>query len=154
MDIPECQLEQNVYGLIPDIPGIDIINKNIPLHVTPEDIVKRSQIKIDINTGYKLTAIKKLQEGLLRGSFRELYNPKYMPEFSTFVAGNEMRVHPLYTDFPISPYFKDMSLKITKSENNSTQDQISNKENNNILLILIFGVSLILTIIIIKKRNK
>lgn len=161
--IPECQLEQNVYSLIPDVPGINIINKNIPLHVTPEDIIKRAQIQIDTNTGYKMSAIKKLQEGLLRGSFRELYNPKYMPDFATFVAGGESRVHPLYTDFPISPYFKtkgsaspldfrldrsDMPLILSDSEENVTI-----KGSINLIVLLIFAVSIILTVIILKKIN-
>ena len=153
--IPECQLEQNVYGLIPDIPGINVINKNIPLHVTPEDIIARSKITIDVNTGYKMTAIEKLQEGLLRGSFRELYNKKYMPDFNTFTAGGERRLHPIYTDFPISPYFANLKTQSEESKSIKVVDN-SSVENggigNGVIFLLLFMISIIITIIIIKYK--
>ena len=155
MGIPECQLEKNVYGLIPDIPGINIINNNIPLHVTSEDILERSKIKIDVSTGYKLTAITKLREGLLRGSFRELYNTKYMPDFETFVAGSEMRIHPIYTDFPISPYFVNISQpqSLTESQSLSTPKAKDEGKNNLVILFLIFTISILVTFIFIKTKK-
>jgi hypothetical protein len=142
MGIPECQLEKNVYGLIPDIPTISVINRNIPLHVTPPDITERAKINIDVSTGYKLSAIRKLQQGLLRGSFRELYNPKYMPNFNEFVAGSEIRFHPIYTEFPISPYFSGIVVGITETKETTERS----KDGIIILLIFIICISGIMAI--------
>ena len=156
MGIPECQLELNVYGLIPDIPTIEALSKNIPLHVTPEDILDRSRIEIDVNTGYRLSAIRKMQQGRLQGSFRELYNTKYMPDFNGFVAGEQSSVHPIYTSFPISPYFKELQgnnmfgAPMLKTQ----EDSDKSGELPVLLLFLIFSFSIILTVVLMKRRKK
>lgn len=154
MGIPECQVELNVYGLIPDIPSIEILNKNIPLHVTPEDILNRTKIEIDVSTGYRLSAIKKMQRGLLQGSFRELYNPKYMPDFKGFIAGEQETSHPIYTSFPISPYFREL-LKNNSFENSllKTGDE-SNKSGSFLpFLFLLFVTSILVTVVVMKSRK-
>jgi hypothetical protein len=156
MGIPECQLELNVYGLIPDIPTIEALSKNIPLHVTPEDILDRSRIEIDVNTGYRLSAIRKMQQGRLQGSFRELYNTKYMPDFNGFVAGEQSSVHPIYTSFPISPYFKELPGNNMFGAPMLTTQEDSDKSGELpvLLLFLIFSFSIILTVVLMKRRKK
>ena len=143
MGIPQCQLEDNVYGLIPDIPTINIMG--IPLHVDNQSILERNKIQIDVRTGYKLSAIKKIQKRLLQGSYRELYNPDYMPDFSKFIAGRVFKYTKLYTNFPISPYFKDLVGKTNKYQ--AFIDDWT-------YYITVLLVSVLITILLLKKYRK
>jgi hypothetical protein len=142
-------LEQNVYGLIPDIPTINLMNKNIPLHVTPEDIIERAKIQIDINTGYKFSAIEKMKRGLLLGSFRELYIVKELPDYNIFVAGKVKTFPPIYSGFPISPYFKNG--KVANMQNQITEEQ-TEKNGLDIRLTIIVLLSCIIVFLLIKKN--
>jgi hypothetical protein len=132
MNIPECQLEANVYSLIPDIPTFNLQELNIPVNVDYDTMLERSNIFIDNRTGYKMSAIKKIIDGKLKSNFKELYNIEMLPDYKTFVAGSTLRYNIEYGDV-ISPYFKGL---------------LEEKKDINYQLILIYSFLFIIAAII------
>ena len=79
-----------------------------------------------------------------------------MPDFNGFVAGEQSSVHPIYTSFPISPYFKELpgnnmfGAPMLKTQ----EDSDKSGELPVLLLFLIFSFSIILTVVLMKRRKK
>ena len=139
--IPECQLEKNVYGLIPDIPTLSLIDMNIPIHIDNNSIELRSSIRIDNDTGYKMTAVRKILDGELQSSFRSLFDNKKLPDYNKFIAGEIFPYPETIVSPPISPFFKN----------------IGNEESSqlyNVVYFIVFILSFIFTLILLGKLNK
>lgn len=96
---PQCQLEQNVVGMIPDFPGMPISDPDIVPVETPDEatIQQFTDHFIDPNTGYYNTALSKVQAGTLTAInpntgkpgnqiFPYLLPGSSLPDYSTFYA--------------------------------------------------------------------
>lgn len=91
-NIPECQLEQNVTGFIPDFLGMQIIDQDL----VPEETDDQKQVAgfsghiIDKNTGYYVTGINKMANNALSPEndvFTPYINENFpLPNYSTFWA--------------------------------------------------------------------
>lgn len=122
--IVECQLEQNVLGMIPDFPGITISDPNIIPIETSQDInsvISFPQHYLDPYTGYYLSGIEKIKNCKLQGNVVPYIDPTIpLPSYSTFYAAqisDYLKQNPLPTASPLVP---SVVCK-TSSENNPTQ---------------------------------
>jgi len=86
MNIPECQLEQNVVAVIPDLPGFKLDYLLYKINVDQTNDFIRSWFKVEPLTGYKYSAIEKIKEGKLKGNL-DNFICKYPPDFKTMWAG-------------------------------------------------------------------
>jgi cathepsin B len=142
--IPECQLENNIYGLIPDIPTLNIDNIKIPLQVDPEVINLRSVINIDRNTGYKLSAIRKILNRQLISTYKTLFDNKKLPNYETFVAAKVFKYPDTTFSFPVSDYFK-----ILFDKNKAVKYDIIFMPN-----LMVFSIALFITLLVLFYKKK
>lgn len=88
MGIQECQLEDNIYGMIPDIPNISIPDYlNIGFSSNTLTVL-RDLVKINPETGYKVSTVKKIMRGDIRGDLTYLVNPGNNIDLASFIAAN------------------------------------------------------------------
>ena len=89
--IVDCQLEQNAMGMIPDFPGMEIIDPNIiPIETTTdiEGIKKFPGHYLDPYTGYYLSGIEKIKSCKLTGNVVPYIDPTIaLPKYADFYAG-------------------------------------------------------------------
>lgn len=89
--IPECQLEQNAMGMLPDFPGMEINDPNIIPIETSTDIEGIKAFKdhyLDPYTGFYLSGIEKIRTCKLTGNVVPYIDPTIpLPDYSTFYAG-------------------------------------------------------------------
>jgi len=80
MMIPECQLEQNVVGFIPDFPGFrpEMLQYTLTKNTALEEL--RSSLAIDPLTGYKQRAIVQINAGTLKGDITPLIRTNRLPD--------------------------------------------------------------------------
>ena len=86
MNIPECQLEQNVIAMIPDLYGFKLDYLLYNIEIDPDNELIRSWFVVDKKTGYKDTAIKLIKEGKLKGNLNNVICP-YTPDFANMWMG-------------------------------------------------------------------
>lgn len=89
-NIAECQLEQNCVAMLPDFPGMRVIDKSIVPIEDAKDIARRAFTGhfIDPITGYYTTAIDKIKKGQLQGDLTPIIDPNFkLPNYETFKAG-------------------------------------------------------------------
>jgi len=106
--IKECQLEDNCFGLIPDIPTLDLSKLDFEIvSDIPRDLIeKRSMFAIDNESGLSYSAIRKILKGVLTGNLTELFDIQKLPDYRKFIASNV----PLYPPtWP--PYFEPISIR-------------------------------------------
>lgn len=89
--IPECQMEQNAMGMLPDFPGMEINDPNIIPIQTETDIEGIKEFPghyLDPYTGYYLSGIEKIRSCVLKGDVVPYIDPTIpLPNYSTFYAG-------------------------------------------------------------------
>ena len=89
--IPECKLEQNTIGFLPDFPGMELTNKNIIPIESSNDIDIRNFIHsyLDPTSGFYVSAMNKVKECKLEGNITEYINKDKFPfpDYKTFFAG-------------------------------------------------------------------
>jgi hypothetical protein len=86
INIPECQLEQNVVAMIPDLYGFKLEYLLYNIEIDPANELVRSWFDIDQRTGYKETAIKLIDQGKLKGNLNN-FICKYTPDFQKMWVG-------------------------------------------------------------------
>lgn len=140
MGIEQCQLEQNVAAMIPDILGLKIIYSFISFDQTPDEVYARKKFDVDRTTGYLRSAIKKIKNGQLRGSLKPLVEAGSLPDFTKTYAG-QIEIYPgLYSAGIFSDAFthkkEETGFSITKA-------------------VMIWGAIIVLFLILyIIKKNK
>ncbi len=89
-NLADCELEKNCLGLLPDFPGMQILDSNLVPIETEEDIKVRMFTGhfLDSITGYYTTAIAKIKSGELQGDLTPILDPNArLPDYATFYAG-------------------------------------------------------------------
>ena len=86
MDIKECQLEQNVVAVIPDLPTFDLRYLSYKITMNEANDFIRSWFKVEPLTGYKYSAIEKIKKGELKGNL-DNFICEYPPDFKTMWVG-------------------------------------------------------------------
>jgi len=101
MNIPECELEKNFSAMIPDIYGLKIPDY-VSFENTPEEALLRRQFLVNPQTGYLLSAERKIKDGQLKGFLDPfVHDAKSLPDFRKIYAANI----PAYTDIYQSKVF-------------------------------------------------
>lgn len=89
-NLAKCELESNVMGLLPDIPGMSILDPALVPIETEEDLHVRMFTGhfVDPVTGYYTTAIQKIKRGELTGDLTPIL-PSHvtLPNYKQFQAG-------------------------------------------------------------------
>jgi cathepsin B len=108
MGIPECQLEDNIYGLIPDLPNLKVPDY-LDIGFSVDRLNKfRKLVQIDNESGYKISTIIKMLKGELSGDLTYLVSSNYQKDLSTFIAAKvdqdrtsffEMQPYPINSEF-------------------------------------------------------
>lgn len=86
MGIPECELEKNVVGFIPDLEGFKLSYLLYNVTLSADDIYLRDFFDIDQKTGFRVEAIEKIKNGELKGNIDQPIC-KYIPNFKTMWVG-------------------------------------------------------------------
>ncbi len=86
--LPGLELEDNLVGLIPDIPHLLLkcIPNNIEFLQAAKDDEKRRQFGVDDATGYRYVTIQKIREGKIKGDLRPLITVDDVPDYCDFIA--------------------------------------------------------------------
>lgn len=90
-NIPECQLEQNVVAMIPDIPNFVIEDASLQPVETQDDIdvYKFTGHALDAETGFYQTSIDKISRCEQTGDVTKIIPDGFkLPKSSDFYAGN------------------------------------------------------------------
>ena len=134
MNIKECELESNFAAMIPDIYGLKIPDY-VSFENTAEEAIMRRQFRVNPQTGYLLSAERKIKEKKLIGFLDPfVHDAQLLPDFKKVYAA----LLPAYTDFFQSKVFLTLDERDVK--------RISYK-----YAILIFLIIILLSIYIIKK---
>ena len=138
MNIPECQLEKNVCGMIPDIPEL-IVPDYIKFVQINEDQEKRQQFNVDPVTGYLPSTVKKIKDGSLKGEVFPIYVSNKLLDFSKTYAAE------------IIPYTRLFQSKAFISVDDTNKRVVSYKNAMIIwfIILLFFGIFLFIT----KKKS-
>ena len=86
MNIKECELEKNVVGFIPDLPGFKLSYLLYDIKLDPNDIFLRSWFNVNQQTGFRYNAIEKIREGKLKGNVDQPIC-RYIPDFKNMWVG-------------------------------------------------------------------
>lgn len=87
MGLKECQLEDNIYGLIPDLPNLKVPDYlDVGFSVTKLNKL-RKLIKINNESGYKDSTVTKILKGELAGDLTYLAGEKFQKDLESFMAG-------------------------------------------------------------------
>jgi cathepsin B len=86
--IPECKFEENCFAMIPDIPSLvpSILDKTIVSDISRDLIEKRNWFSVDPYTCYRLSALRKILKGELRGELNMMFNTDLLPDYKDFIA--------------------------------------------------------------------
>ena len=84
--IPECELEKNVVGFIPDLVGFKTSYILYDIKLNPKDVLLRNSFGVEQATGFRRIAIEKIKKGLLKGNLDQDIC-KYIPDFEKMVVG-------------------------------------------------------------------
>ena len=87
MGIPECQLEQNVVGFIPDFPGFHSDMLIYTLKANDSLKATRAAMRIDSTTGYKIDSISEIRAGRLKGDLVPLIRTERLPDMRKIWLG-------------------------------------------------------------------
>jgi len=110
MNIPECDLEKNVVGFIPDFIGFNIKMINYPISTSPELIALREWMNINPIYGYKNTTIKEIKEGKLKGDLIPIF-PTNLPDMYKEWLG-QVDKHKSITYYS-APHFNKKNTRIS-----------------------------------------
>ncbi len=86
MNIPECELEKNVVGFIPDFPSFNIKMIDYPISTSPELIALRKWMNIDPKYGYKYSAIQEIKDGKIKGDLQPIFTNKIPDMYTQWLA--------------------------------------------------------------------
>jgi hypothetical protein len=86
MNIKECDLEKNVVGFIPDLPGFKLSYLLYDIKLDPNDIFLRSWFNVNQQTGFRYNAIEKIRDGKLKGNIDQPIC-RYIPDFEKMWVG-------------------------------------------------------------------
>jgi hypothetical protein len=91
MFLKECELEDNIIGFMPDIPGFGSSHAEVGDLIGQSDEDTRMGVDwpshvISSKTGLKKISETMIQEGKLKGSLKPLYPKEYIPSYETFWA--------------------------------------------------------------------
>jgi cathepsin B len=95
--IPECELEKNVVGFIPDLVGFKTSYILYDIKLDPKDVLLRKTFGVDQETGFRYTAIDKIKKGKLKGNLDQVIC-KYTPDFEKMIVG-EMSPEDVTADY-------------------------------------------------------
>jgi cathepsin B len=95
--IPECELEKNVVGFIPDLVGFKNSYILYDIKLDPKDVLLRKTFGVDQATGFRYTAIDKIKKGKLKGNLDQVIC-KYIPDFEKMIVG-EMSPEDVTADY-------------------------------------------------------
>lgn len=118
--VNNCEIEENVFGLYPALPGIRLFLE-VPILYTFEDFIMRSLWGVKDN-GYKITSYEKVMLKKKNVSLYEkeyIYDPESWPDFSKLIAGNlETLVYNVKT---ITEKYENIEKYKHKHHNTKTQ---------------------------------
>ncbi len=89
--LTDVQLEQNCLGMLPDFPGMTIVNPDIiPIETQTEiDVHKFTKHFIDPLTGFYTTGLQKISQCVLKGDTIPYINPAFpLPDYTKFWAAD------------------------------------------------------------------
>lgn len=92
MNIPECQLEENVIGFIPDFPSFNISMIPGKISMSPDLIALRLWMDIDSISGYKKDDIESIKNGKLKGDIKPIFSSK-VPDMNNTWLGEITDLH-------------------------------------------------------------
>jgi len=110
MNIPECELEKNVVGFIPDFPGFNIKMINYPVTTSPELIALREWMNISPIYGYKNTAIKEIKDGKIKGDLTPIFVTQLPNMYKDWLG--EIDKHKAITYYSV-PHFEKRKQRIS-----------------------------------------
>ncbi len=110
MNIPECELEKNVVGFIPDFPGFNMNMISYPVSTSPELVALRAWMNINPIYGYKNSAIKEIKAGKIKGDLEPIFTLK-IPDMYTEWLGelDKNKAIPYYS----VPHFEQRKTKLS-----------------------------------------
>lgn len=113
--IPECELEKNVVGFIPDLVGFKNSYILYDIKLDPKDVLLRKTFGVDQATGFRYTAIDKIKKGKLKGNLDQVIC-KYIPDFEKMIVG-EMSPEDVTADYIKLAQYQgdDRSFKLSLS---------------------------------------
>lgn len=126
MFLPDCTLEQNVIGFIPDLDHFNKEKINTKIDTWEQNIRSGKIFKehqIDPITGYYTSAIKKIKDGKLKGELTPLIDPSILPDFYSYRAMNRYSKATVFNTF-----------------------------NNKLMYYIILSVLLVIVIVIISRK--
>lgn len=115
MGIIECELEKNVAAMIPDIKDLKLVYSYITFDERPEEVQARKNFKVDNTTGYLVSALKKIENGKLKGTLKPLVEPNSLPDFTKVYAG-QIEIYPglyssgIFTDSYIQKHHRRITF--------------------------------------------
>lgn len=86
MNIPECELEQNVMGFIPDFPSFNTKMIYYPVETSPELIALRKWMDINPIYGYQNSIIPLIREGKVKGSLEPIFNTRLPDMYKKYLG--------------------------------------------------------------------
>ncbi len=104
-NLPECDLEKNTLSVIPDLPGLFTTELHINSLITDEDRDLRNFLGVSLYSLYPTSAITKIQNGTADGDLSHIIvNPKNLPNFDKFLAGDIKHEGKEWASFKIIKY--------------------------------------------------
>jgi len=133
------QIENNCFGLIPDIPTLDLSKLDLEIisDIPRELINERSMFSVDNESGFTYSGIRKTLRGELYGDLTELFDVPNLPNYNKFIASNV----PLYPPIWPSSRFEDMNINT-----NASFARIKRKQQRKDMIYM--GSTLLLSVLI------
>lgn len=126
----ECQLEMNAMGMLPDFPGMEIVDENIVPIETAEEINIREFTKHYLHpiSGFYTSALDKVRSCKLAGDTTPYVDQSFeFPDYKTFYAAEikeYLKTKPLTESKPLQPLVT-CSTSSTDSSSTQVDDAIS-----------------------------
>ena len=101
--------------MIPDIKDLKLVYSYITFDERPEEVQARKNFKVDNTTGYLVSALKKIENGKLKGTLKPLVEPNSLPDFTKVYAG-QIEIYPglyssgIFTDSYIQKHHRRISF--------------------------------------------
>lgn len=112
--IPECELEKNVVGFVPEFPEFKKSMIQYDITISPEDIALRKWINIDPITGYKFDAIDKIKSGKLEGDLTPIFQ-RNVPDMNVVWLGDisteDFNFYDFYINLKLNEKYNVISFK-------------------------------------------
>lgn len=125
MNIPECQLEENVVGFIPDFPTFTMSMIPGKISMAPDVIALRRWMDIDPITGYKIDDIVSIKNGKLKGDIRPIFTSK-IPNMNDVWLGEITDLH------------QELYYSVYTYQNNNKEDPLYILSKNIIIIVLCY----------------